>query len=130
MPVSKRECPLVERCVITVWFCTGRILLELVFTRLSDGHRNLQTLFHCTSKTWWCNGKHGLLIASFQVICSARVITTSRSVTCFTCKTDNLSDLSKEEATNPLLNIQTKNSLQRSSCSLLLKRGIVPSAVV
>jgi hypothetical protein len=34
---------LFERCVITIWFCTGRILLEMVFTRLSDGRRNLQT---------------------------------------------------------------------------------------
>jgi len=122
--------PLDERCVITLWFCTGRILPELVFPRLSDGHRNLQTLFHCTPNTWWCNGKHGLLIAFFQVVCSARVVTTSRSVTCFTCKTDTLSGLSKVKATNPLLTIQTKNSLQWSSWSLLLKRGIVPSAVV
>jgi hypothetical protein len=40
---SRGPRPLVGRCVITVWFCTGRILPDIIFTRLSDGRRNLQT---------------------------------------------------------------------------------------
>jgi hypothetical protein len=128
LATSRCPHPLVESCVVTIWFCTGRVLLEMVFILLSDERCYLQTRsLHVEDLLVQ---RETPLIVVFHVVCSGRLITTSRSVTCLACKNDNLAGRSKEEATNSLLSIQSKNSLQWRSCCLLLKRYIVPSIVV